>query len=172
MELIFGCMFAGKTSELIRRVGFFQRTGAKCLVVNHPLDSRYGENSVVSHDGVRLAALCTNDLIMIDLCSWDAIFVDEGQFFNDLVPFSYLCRKKRKILCVAGLNGDYRARVFGEMYKLIPHATKITYLTASCHVCGSPAMYSKRLGEEVVGTNYVPCCVEHAGNLCVGRGED
>ena len=123
LELIFGCMYAGKTTELMHRVRTFRSHGAKCLIINHSLDTRYKKYSVVSHDGVHMKAMCTKDLVMTNIDQWDAIFVDEGQFFYDLLPFSYICMKKRKFLCIAGLNADYKGKLFGEMYKLIPPNT-------------------------------------------------
>ena len=46
LELILGCMFAGKTSEFIRRYHKYKRLGKNILVINHRFDERYGKGMV------------------------------------------------------------------------------------------------------------------------------
>ena len=51
IEVIFGPMFSGKSSELLRRVRRFQHASKKCLVVNYMNDNRYEEDSyAATHD--------------------------------------------------------------------------------------------------------------------------
>jgi len=53
IELIFGPMFAGKTTELLRRVEQQQRRGLKVAVVKSAKDNRYDLSHVVTHDGLK-----------------------------------------------------------------------------------------------------------------------
>lgn len=56
IEVIYGPMFAGKSSELIRRVKRHSYANRKCLVVNYANDTRYTEDPVVcTHDGYKVA---------------------------------------------------------------------------------------------------------------------
>ncbi len=53
IELIFGPMFAGKTTELLRRVEQQQRRGMKVAVVKSAKDDRYDLSHIVTHDGLK-----------------------------------------------------------------------------------------------------------------------
>ena len=167
LHLIYGCMFAGKTTALMKQIQMFKTRGAKCLVITHEIDTRYSEGHISTHDNVHMKSVSTSNLMLTNIVEYDAIFIDEAQFFYDLVPFAYLCRKHRKFLCVAGLNANFRGELFGEMHLLLPHATSLDYLTATCK-CGKPAMYSKRIsdGNELVNVHatYAPVCHEHRGS--------
>lgn len=51
IEAIFGPMFSGKSSELLRRVRRFEHANKKCIVVNYDKDKRYSEDScIATHD--------------------------------------------------------------------------------------------------------------------------
>ena len=51
LEVITGCMFAGKTEELIRRINVLQFAGKKVVVFKPKIDDRYSKDQVVSHCG-------------------------------------------------------------------------------------------------------------------------
>ena len=52
IELIMGCMFAGKTTELLRRCRKHEITGKKVLKVKFSADKRYGgEFNISTHGG-------------------------------------------------------------------------------------------------------------------------
>ena len=51
IELVVGPMFAGKTSELLRRVRAYQAQGLVVAVIKSDQDDRYSEGHVVTHDG-------------------------------------------------------------------------------------------------------------------------
>ena len=51
IEVIYGPMFSGKSSELLRLVKRFQHAHKKCLVVNYLHDNRYSSDELMStHD--------------------------------------------------------------------------------------------------------------------------
>ena len=158
LHIILGCMYSGKTTQIIAEYNKFKNSGAKCLMIT-PL------GRVESHDSVTVESISVdkNSLILTNIDLVDVICIDEGQFFFDLIPFAYLCRKKNKSLIVNGLNGDFKGRIFGDLVHLIPHASKVTYLTSKCK-CGDIAMYSKRLSNNQVlisiNEDYEPSCFE------------
>lgn len=49
IQVIFGPMFSGKSTELMRRVRRFQIAQYKCLVIKYAKDTRYS-NSFSTHD--------------------------------------------------------------------------------------------------------------------------
>lgn len=51
IEVIFGPMFSGKSTELLRKVKRYTVAQKKCLVIGYSKDNRYSDESVVStHD--------------------------------------------------------------------------------------------------------------------------
>ena len=50
LELVIGCMFAGKSGEMIRRYRRYTSLGKSILVINHKKDTRYGKNVISTHD--------------------------------------------------------------------------------------------------------------------------
>ena len=50
IELIMGPMFAGKSTELLRRVQRLEISGRKCLSIKYAADTRYSANSISTHD--------------------------------------------------------------------------------------------------------------------------
>lgn len=50
IELIIGPMFAGKSTELLRRVKRHEIAGSKCLRIKYAEDVRYSVDSISTHD--------------------------------------------------------------------------------------------------------------------------
>jgi thymidine kinase len=50
IEMIMGPMFAGKSTELLRRVNRLEISGKKCISIKYSADTRYFENSISTHD--------------------------------------------------------------------------------------------------------------------------
>lgn len=50
IELIIGPMFAGKSTELLRRVKRHEIAGSRCLRIKFAGDTRYSEDSIATHD--------------------------------------------------------------------------------------------------------------------------
>ena len=84
LSLIIGCMFSGKSTELIRLVNRYKSIGKNILTINHSLDQRYSRNMIVSHSGSKVAAMQTS-ILPAEIDEYDIIAIDEGQFFTDLV---------------------------------------------------------------------------------------
>ena len=51
IELIYGPMFSGKSSELLRKIRRYEHAKKKCLVVNYVHDNRYTDTEeMATHD--------------------------------------------------------------------------------------------------------------------------
>jgi len=50
IELIMGPMFAGKSTELLRRVRRLEISGKRCLSIKYSADTRYSEECIATHD--------------------------------------------------------------------------------------------------------------------------
>jgi thymidine kinase len=170
ITIYMGNMFSGKTSELIRNAKRYSSIGKNILMINHCLDDRYTDRAeVVNHDGVSFPCLKTATLADIDVANVDAVFVNEGQFFADLVD---ACKKwadeKHIHVFVCGLDGDFKREVFGSLLNLIPIADEVHKLHAYCFKCkdGTLAPFSARLSEEkdqisIGASNYIAVCRKH-----------
>ena len=93
IEVIYGPMFSGKSSELIRKVKRYSFAKKNCLVVNFANDNRYSsEPTVNTHDSVQMHARKVHKLQEIEkeFHLYDVIAIDEGQFFQDVNIISYL----------------------------------------------------------------------------------
>ncbi|XP_031277874.1 thymidine kinase a-like [Pistacia vera] len=107
-------------------------------VIKSNKDTRYGLDSIVTYDGVKLPCCALANLSSFRqkfgsdaYDKLDVIGIDEAQFFYALYEF---CREAAdhdgKTVIVAGLNGDYLRRSFGSVLDIIPVADFVTKLTA------------------------------------------
>lgn len=151
VEVITGCMFAGKTEELIRRIKVLEYAKQKIVVFKPKIDNRYAEDQVVSHAGSKTP--CLNAEGAEDILNYvnehpdtDVVAIDEVQFFDeDIIDvIDELAKRGKRVMC-AGLDMDFRAEPFGVMPILLTTAEFVTKLTAVCTVCGAPATRTQRL---------------------------
>lgn len=156
IEVIAGCMFSGKTEELIRRLRRAQIAKQHVKIFKPKIDLRYSNNSIVSHSEQSLPSLLVEDAKEIMKLSEDAqvVGIDEAQFFSqDLVAVCNELADKGKRVIVAGLDQDYKGIPFEPMPQLLAIAEYITKTLAICVACGNPADKTQRKiasGERVV----------------------
>jgi thymidine kinase len=195
LELIIGPMFSGKSSRLVEIYKQCNFCNIPVAVINHSIDKRYDDTLLSTHDKVMIPCIQTNKLRDIwyydeglqgsekngniidnqvvlhrldDSCKLiaaDVILINEGQFFEDLLPaINHMLHHNKKIY-VGGLDGDFERKKFGQILDLIPLCDKVTKMTSLCGICknGTPGIFSKRITSEkeqtVVGSNnYIPVC--------------
>ena len=149
IEVISGCMFAGKTEELIRRINVLKFAKKNILVFKPKIDNRYSDENVVSHAGssVKSIVISNSDEIMKYINSEiDVVAIDEVQFFDDSI--AKVCDELANLgirVIVAGLDTDFRGEPFGVMPTLITCSEFVTKLTAVCNSCGAPATRTQRI---------------------------
>lgn len=101
-----GCMFAGKTTELLRLCNKHAISGKTIFRVKFSADKRYGGDFKMStHAGVMMSATPVSKLADLGNVweAYDVIGVDEGQFFADLVEFAEMAANKGKIVIISSL---------------------------------------------------------------------
>jgi thymidine kinase len=150
IELIVGCMFSGKSEEMIRRVKRALIANQKVIVFKPHLDNRYEKDKVVSHNGIKIKALVVNSPKEIYNKSkgFDVIAIDEAQFFNhELIEVVEKLADENKRVIIAGLDQDFRGEPFSIMPHLMAIADSIDKLHAICVICGAVATKSQRLIE-------------------------
>lgn len=173
LTLYMGCMYSGKTSILIREYYRWKSINKKTLVINHSMDNRYTtESKLFNHDCVSIPCLLTNKLSDIDneiIDQVEAIFINEGQFFDDLkTTVIDWCENKNKHLFIAGLDADRHRQAFGQMLDLIPYADEYHKMLAKCQKCldgtNAPFTYCEVRSDQqiLVGcSEYEPLCRFH-----------
>jgi thymidine kinase len=143
LDLISGCMFSGKTQELIRRLDQARYAGSTIQAFKPALDDRYAIAAVASHREVRFPAIAVPDVAALAEQVRDdtrVIGIDEAQFFgHEIVALVEELANRGRHLIVAGLDLDFLARPFGPMPLLAAYADRLTKLQASCQYpgCGS-----------------------------------
>ena len=195
LELILGPMFSGKSSRLVEIYKQCNFCNIPVAVINHSIDKRYDDTLLSTHDKVMIPCIQTNKLRdiwyydeglqgsekngniidnqvvlnrlddSVKLVAADVIIINEGQFFEDLLPaINHMLQHNKKIY-VGGLDGDFERKKFGQILDLIPLCDKVTKMTSLCGICknGTAGIFSKRISLEkeqtVVGSdNYIPVC--------------
>jgi thymidine kinase len=167
LEVIHGCMFGGKSTELMNRLRDAAAGGANVLAFKPRRDDRYADDRIVTHDGSSWEAVPIDrphDLID-RAADCDVAGIDEIHFFDlSLVDACRQLLHDRKRLIVAGVDIDHRGRPFPVFPPLLALADETVRKTARCHRCGGVAEFTQRLIDRddaiVVGgaESYEPRC--------------
>jgi thymidine kinase len=150
IEVVCGCMFSGKTEELIRRLKRAKIANQKVAIFKPTLDTRYDEVNIVSHDENSIHSTPVKSATDIPLLVADTevVGIDEAQFFDESLPQVCEDIANRGIrVIIAGLDMDFAAKPFGPMPLLLARAEYITKVHAICVRCGNLASYSYRLSD-------------------------
>jgi thymidine kinase len=148
----------------------------KVLYINTELDTR-SDNAFSTHNHtigkIPFDAIKTDRLNNLEIKNYDVVAVDEAQFFPDLKDTVLAwVEKDKKIVIVAGLNGDFRRNQFGQILDLIPYSDNVIKLASFCMSCKQEkntvkqAHFTKRIiqgnQEILIGGKdaYIPVCRE------------
>lgn len=149
IEVVTGCMFSGKSEELIRRLKRARIARLNVQVFKPVIDSRYSNIEVVSHTGDHIEATPvknSSEILTKVFDITDVVGIDEAQFFDEgVVEVSKQLAKKGKKVILAGLDMDFRGEPFGPMPRLLAIADEVIKLHAICMVCGEDATMTQRL---------------------------
>ena len=149
VEVIVGCMFSGKTEELIKQVQRAEFAKQKWQAFKPQIDARYSEADVCSHDQSRLKCIPVKEAGEIPQLierKTSVVAIDEGQFFDDsLVTIAQVLANAGKRVIVAGLDTDWRGRPFGPIPQLMAMAEVVRKQYAICVICGNEATRTQRL---------------------------
>ena len=175
LETIVGAMFAGKTSELLKRILWAEHQGKRILVIKPRIDNRYTEEAISTHND--LSHKCYPMRSWIDLKNnftlnkknYDTLFLDEIQFMDTketLKNIEELLNCGIDVVC-AGLDQDSRGKPWETSSLLLGLADKITKIYGFCNICGTEATKTYRKIEGGKRTQvgaakiYEPRCLKH-----------
>jgi thymidine kinase len=156
LDLISGCMFSGKTQELIRRLDQARYAGFTVQAFKPALDDRYAIEAVASHREIRFPAIAVPDVAALQAQVRDdtrVIGIDEAQFFGSaIVNLAEGLANRGQHVIIAGLDLDFLSRPFGPMPLLAAYADRLTKLQASCQYPGCGSRQATRTQRLVDGT--------------------
>lgn len=134
-----GPMFSGKTLELVRHLQIFQEQQIPSICLRPAFDTR--TPTVQSKSGLLLegALVDAHDLKKIRALMSDkfVVGIDEVQFFTiELVPLLEDELRKGKTILIAGLDNDFRGKVFPVSHALMALPETVIQRSRSvCSVC-------------------------------------
>lgn len=147
IEVICGCMFSGKTEELIRRLKRAEFARQKVEIFKPISETRYHEEEVVSHDSnsIRSTPVESSSNILLLANDVEVVGIDEAQFFDDNLPnvCNQLANNGVRVI-VAGLDMDYTGKPFGPMPHMLAVAEYVTKVHAICVKTGKLASFSHK----------------------------
>lgn len=145
LTLILGPMYSGKTTALNRRATETADVGHQVCKIVHTFDDRndVSSNSVSgsTHNSTftsltkKVTVIRASHLKDVDVSNYQFIYIDEGQFFDDLLETVKTWLLTQKHITVAGLDGDCFMKPFGQIIYLVPLADKVKKKTAFCSQC-------------------------------------
>lgn len=151
IEVITGCMFAGKTEELLRRLRRAEIAGHDIEVFSPSLDDRYGTETIGTHNQqTRVAHIIDPegelDTIPETAETANVVGIDEANFFNEsLIPVINDLADSGCRVIVTGTDQTFRGEPFPPMNDLMAIADDVDKLAAICTVCGRQASRNQRL---------------------------
>lgn len=170
--LLLGPMYAGKSTELVRRIRRYQFGGKTTFLIKYGKDDRYAsnKNKLSTHDEIKIDCDYATETKLMDdtrlvnrINDIDVIGIDEGQFYPDIDIFAEHYANLGKIIIISALDSDFRRKPWPKVIELVSKADTYEKLTAVC-ACGKDASFTKRISEEtesiVIGgkDKYIAVC--------------
>tara|TARA_A100000164_G_scaffold342029_1_gene339243 strand:- start:336 stop:887 length:552 start_codon:yes stop_codon:yes gene_type:complete len=175
LETIVGAMFAGKTSELLKRILWAKHQNKKIIVIKPSIDNRYSNEKIITHNDLshECYAMTSWEITLkkfnFDKTKVDMVFLDEIQFMDThdtLDNVETILNNGIDVVC-AGLDQDSRGKPWETSSMLLGLSDKIVKIYGFCNVCGLEATktFRKTQGGErtqVGAANiYEPRCLKH-----------
>ena len=175
LETIVGAMFAGKTSELLKRILWAKHQSKKIIVIKPVIDNRYDQEKIITHNDLSHKCFSmkdwdhVNNNFKFDKDLVDVVFLDEIQFMTTTETLENVEKILNSGIDVisAGLDQDSRGRPWETSSMLLGLSDKIIKIYGFCNVCGMEATKTYRKteggGRTQVGAAdiYEPRCLKH-----------
>jgi thymidine kinase len=175
LETIVGAMFAGKTSELLKRILWAKHQNKKIVVIKPSLDNRYSESKIITHNELSHECFAMKNWSDVNTeynfkkKNIDMVFLDEIQFLDTsetLNNIELILNSGIDVVC-AGLDQDSRGKPWETSSMILGLSDKILKIYGFCNVCGMEATKTYRKEEgggrtQVGAANiYEPRCLKH-----------
>ena len=175
LETIVGAMFAGKTSELLKRILWAKHQNKKIIVIKPVIDNRYSETKIITHNDLSHECFAMQNWEQVNKKfdfkknKYDVVFLDEIQFMEmpeTIKNVENILEMGIDVVC-AGLDQDSRGKPWETSSMVLGLSDKILKIYGFCNVCGLEATktYRKIQGGDrtQVGSAdiYEPRCLKH-----------
>lgn len=179
IKLVMGPMFSGKTVHLMRlieRVAFLGNSymyyiNSSCdiredsevsshskLLKKHGLDS-IDNLTMLKIDNLDAFISILRNKLSVDPSHGYHVFIDEAQFFDDLLQFVACILKNfnnhgtQISITIAGLISDSNNKKFGQVWDILPFCRSVKKLNSLCSECAKngtiePALHSLRIRDK------------------------
>ena len=154
LEVITGCMFAGKTEELLHRLRRAEIAENDTAVFTPAIDDRYGTHQIGTHNGRTWEATVVDvdkagmRVIKDEAAEADVVAIDEGNFFDGtLVETVQELADNGKRVIISGIDQTFRGTPFEPMHRVMAVADDVDKLSAVCEHCNGQATRNQRLIE-------------------------
>jgi thymidine kinase len=152
LHVITGCMFSGKTEELLRLLRRASVGGRSVLLIRPQADTRSPAQVAESRSGTSFACrsvAAARDIIdRVVAEPVEVVAIDEVEFFGlEVAEVANRLATDGYEVIVSGLDTDFAGRPFGALPTLLSLADSVTKLTAVCTFpgCGEDATRTQRL---------------------------
>lgn len=152
LHVITGCMFSGKTEELLRLLRRASVGGRSVLLIRPNVDTRTSAEVAESRSGARYACTTVGSAADIVAAVMEApcevVAIDEAEMFGiELASIADKLATDGYEVIISGLDTDFAGRPFGPMPTLLALADSVAKLSAVCTFpgCGEEATRSQRL---------------------------
>ena len=114
LETIVGAMFAGKTSELLKRILWAKHQNKKIIVIKPSIDNRYSNEKIITHNDLSHECYAMSNwekalkIFTFNKNEVDMVFLDEIQFMDThetLKNVDIILNNGIDVVC-AGLDQD------------------------------------------------------------------
>ena len=175
LETIVGAMFAGKTSELLKRILWAKHQNKKIIVIKPIIDNRYDQEKIITHNDLSHECFSmknwneVNKKFDFKKETVDVVFLDEIQFMktkDTLENIEIILNSGIDVVC-AGLDQDSRGKPWETSSMVLGLSDKIIKIYGFCNVCGMEATKTYRKTEGGDRTQvgaadiYEPRCLKH-----------
>ena len=175
LETIVGAMFAGKTSELLKRILWAKHQNKNIIVIKPLIDNRYAQEKIITHNDLSHKCFSmknwdhVNNKFKFHKDLVDVVFLDEIQFMKTdetLKNVESILNNGIDVVS-AGLDQDSRGKPWETSSMLLGLSDIIIKIYGFCNVCGMEATKTYRKteggGRTQVGAAdiYEPRCLKH-----------
>ena len=175
LETIVGAMFAGKTSELLKRILWAKHQNKNIIVIKPLIDNRYAQEKIITHNDLSHKCFSmknwdhVNNKFKFHKDLVDVVFLDEIQFMKTdetLENVESILNNGIDVVS-AGLDQDSRGKPWETSSMLLGLSDIIIKIYGFCNVCGMEATKTYRKEEgggrtQVGAANiYEPRCLKH-----------
>jgi len=148
-------MYAGKTTRLF---DLYAQHGG--LILDYA-EETCQTGLIVNHDGKQHTCISLSRLEDIVSLIHPTVYINEAQFFPDLL--SFVKKWESKDIYLFGLDGDFQRNPMGQILQVIPLCDTVEKLRGKCNRCDKPSLFSKRITSDLEPylldeTAYIPLC--------------